>query len=140
MGRPLNKRYLGKFEGPEKTGIRVWACDYDGTMSICYITAQKGSSAYDVVDSNDKIFRVKLVDKKFNDMSLQPGEGVVKGVLSDEIEYVDDEIENVSEPAYDAAISIARVYNRTCRDFEGNRYKWQLAELENRDTLVLFEM
>lgn len=130
MGRPLNKRYLGNFEGPDKTGIRVWACDHESVRSICYITAQKGSNAYDVIDQNNKTFRIRLVDKEFNGMDLQPGEGVVKGVFSDDIEYV-------SDSSFDNAISIARIYNRTCRDFEGKRYTWKLAELDDRDTLVL---
>lgn len=133
MGRPLNQRFTGEFQGDD-TGVRVYARNPNTeTQEICFISLQKGASSYNVIDSEGRTFKVKLVDKEFGD-TLDPGEGVVKGLVlgvdAADPDSGDDEL-------YSDAISISKIYNRTCRDFGGNRYDWRLAEAGDRDVIIL---
>ena len=133
MGRPLNKRFTGEFKG-EDTGIRVYAHNPNtSTEEICFIDLQKGSTSYNVIDSEGRTFRVKLVDKEFQG-SLEKGEGVVKGLV---LGMGADDPDSGDNEDYSDAISIKKLYNRTCRDFEGNRYDWRLAEAGDRDVIIL---
>ena len=136
MGRPLNKRFTGEFAG-ENTGIRVYAHNPNkegaNKEEICFIDLQKGSTSYNVIDSEGRTFRVKLVEKEFQG-SLEPGEGVVKGLILGMDAADPDSGDNED---YSDAISIKKLYNRTCRDFDGNRYDWRLAEAGDRDVIIL---
>lgn len=133
MGRPLNKRFTGEFKG-EDTGIRVYARNPNtNTEEICFIDLQKGSTSYNVIDSEGRKFRVKLVDKEFQG-TLAAGEGVVKGLI---LGMDADDPDSGDNEDYSDAISIKKIYNRTCRDFLGNRYDWRLAEAGDRDVIIL---
>jgi hypothetical protein len=136
MGRPLNKRFTGEFSS-SNTGIRVWAYNPNTSAEeICYIKLQKGATSYNVIDSENRVFKVKLVDKQWEG-GLALGEGVVKGLVlgmnAADPDSGDDE-------TYSDSISIKKLYNRTCRAFDGKRYDWRLAEAGNRDVIILEQL
>lgn len=84
----------------------------DGTSDI-YIVKQKGARRFKVVHLEDGDTAVcKLVDKSFNDSTLVlAGEMVIIGYKTD-----------------GQAVRLRKLNNRTCSDFNGNRYKWSLSD------------
>lgn len=84
----------------------------DGASDI-YIVKQKGARRFKVVHLEDGDTAVcKLVDKSFNDSTLVlAGEMVIIGYKTD-----------------GQAVRLRKLNNRTCSDFNGNRYKWSLSD------------
>ncbi len=131
MGRPINKRYFGPLatandplNAPENdTKFNITANVKVGTNTVSengYILAQRSTRKFLVNDTDDGTKRTQggagtgnvavctLVDKApgslaANEMSIQ---GYIAGTGGNQVR-------------------IAKLYNRTCRDFDNNRYIWE---------------
>ena len=92
----------------------------DATADV-YIVKQKGARRFKVVHLEDGETAVcKLVDKSFNDSTLVlAGEMVIIGYLNG------------------ASIRLRKLNNRTCADFNGNRYKWALSDDSTTSVITL---
>jgi hypothetical protein len=95
----------------------------DGVSDV-YIVKQKGARRFKVVHLEDGDTAVcKLVDKSFNDSTLVlAGEMVIVG-------YV-----NVNNGP---TVRLRKLNNRTCSDFNGNRYKWSLSDDSTTSIILL---
>lgn len=141
MGRPLNKRYFGPLAtandplnapiNDEKFNITINA--KVGTNSFSetgYILAQRSTNKFLVNDTKDGTKRsiggsgtgnvgvCTLVDKSSDQ-------------LGDNEMSIQGHLENSSG----TQVRIAKLYNRTCRDFNDNRYKWRT---EDDSTATIF--
>ena len=83
----------------------------DSTPDV-YIVKQKGARRFKVAHLEDgDTYVCKLVDKSYNDSSaVVAGEMVIVGYLNGQ------------------AVRLRKLNNRTCADFNGNRYKWALSD------------
>jgi len=124
MGRPVNKRYFGAVvdgtaDGNFSVNVKVGAATASPTGVILN---QRSTNKFKVDDAaagsgNEGI--CTLVDKALadlgnNEMSLL---GYVAGAGD--------------------AIRIKKIYNRTCRDFSNNRYKWTITDDSTQNIMVL---
>jgi len=141
MGRPINKRYFGPLadandplNAPKNdTKFNITANVKVGTNTVSetgYILAQRSTSKFLVNDTKDGTKRTlsgtgtgnvgvcTLVDKPANtlannEMSIQAN---IAGSDGNQVR-------------------IAKLYNRTCRDFDNNRYTW---ETQDDSTATIF--
>jgi hypothetical protein len=141
MGRPINKRYFGPLadandplNAPKNdTKFNIAANVKVGTNTVSeagYILAQRSTRKFLVNDTKDGTKRTlsgtgtgnvgvcTLVDKPSNtlannEMSIQ---GYIAGSDGNQVR-------------------IAKIYNRTCRDFANNRYTW---ETQDDSTATIF--
>ena len=109
MGRPVNKRYFGSPSTGATPGdnIRITAKLTGESVGDGFIVKQKGTKKFQVtVGSTTQICTV--VNKAAGD--LADGEMTLSGFTSS------------------TTVRIAKLYNRTARDFSGNRYKWSVVD------------
>jgi hypothetical protein len=135
MGRPVNKRYFGLLaDGTNFTvNVQVGA---NAESEEGYIVRQRSESKFIVNDkktgtnknigdteagnSQGNVGLVTLVDKAAgsldaNEMSLQ---GTLAGSDGNQVR-------------------IKKLYNRTCRDFNNNRYTWEIQDDSTESIMVL---
>ena len=142
MGRPVNKRYFGLLaDGTNFTvNVQVGANaeseegyilrqrsenkflvndKKDGTNStVAEATADAAANGGSTTEGNVSI--CTLVDKASgalgaNEMSLQ---GTIAGTTGDQVR-------------------IKKLYNRTCRDFDNNRYTWEIQDDSTESIMIL---
>jgi hypothetical protein len=141
MGRPINKRYFGPLADADDplnapkndTKFNITANVKVGTNTTSetgYILAQRSTSKFLVNDTKDGTKRTlsgagtgnvgvcTLVDKPAN--TLANNEMSIQGYLAG---------------SAGTQIRIAKLYNRTCRDFANNRYTW---ETQDDSTATIF--
>jgi hypothetical protein len=108
--------------------IPVDAAGFDTKIQISeestpdvYIVKQKGARRFKVQHLEDGDTKVcKLVDKSYNDSSaILAGEMVIIGYLNGQ------------------AVRLRKLNNRTCADFNGNRYKWSLSDDSTTSVITL---
>ena len=141
MGRPINKRYFGPLadandplNAPKNdTKFNIAANVKVGTNAVSeagYILAQRSTRKFLVNDTKDGTKRTlggtgngnvgvcTLVDKPSN--TLANNEMSIQGYLAG---------------SNGTQVRIAKIYNRTCRDFANNRYTW---ETQDDSTATIF--
>lgn len=141
MGRPLNKKWFGfladaddsRFAPKNDTFYNITVNVKVGSASTSqtgYILRQRSSSKFLVNDTKTGTKKTPsgtgtgnvgvctLVDKA--DGSLAANEMSISGQLSD-----------------GSQIYIKKFYNRTCRDFNNNRYTWEIQDDSTATLLVL---
>ena len=121
MGRPVNKRYFGLLD--------------DGTNIT--INCKVGANA---ASDQGMIIKQRSVNKfKVDDSKLGSGnEGVCTLVNKAVSALLDNEMSIdgvIAGGTTSGGIRIKKLYNRTCRDFNNNRYKWAV---QNDSTVSLF--
>ena len=121
MGRPINKRFFGVLA--------------DGTNIT--INCKVGGNA---ASDQGMIIKQRTVNKfRVDDSKLGTGnEGVCKLVNKAVGALLDDEmsIDGVIAGGLQG-IKIKKLYNRTCRDFNNNRYQWVVQNDSTVSLLVL---
>lgn len=140
MGRPVNKKYFGPLAAADdannkpnndvKFNIAV-NCQVgsNAESESGYILRQRSSTKFLVNDTADGTKRTpsgtgtgnvgvcKLVDKEAG--SLDANEMSINAVLGG------------------STVRIAKLYNRTCRDFANNRYTWEVQDDSTATIIVL---
>jgi hypothetical protein len=129
MGRPINKRYFGLLD--DGTNITINCQVASNTESATgYIIRQRSSNKFLVNDLKNgtkttpsgsgtgNVGVCTLVDKA--DGALDANEMSIMGYVT-----------NGSQ------VRIKKLYNRTCRDFSNNRYKWVVQNDSTASLLVL---
>ena len=121
MGRPVNKRYFGLLD--------------DGTNIT--INCKVGGNA---ASDQGMIIKQRSVNKfKVDDSKLGSGnEGVCTLVNKAVSALLDNEMSIdavIAGGTTSGGIRIKKLYNRTCRDFSNNKYKWAVS---NDSTASLF--
>lgn len=93
----------------------------EDAIADVYIVKQKGARRFKVQHLEDgDTYVCKLVNKSFNDSSaVLAGEMVVIGYLNGQ------------------AVRLSKLNNRTCADFNGNRYKWALSDDSTTSVITL---
>ena len=124
MGRPINKRYFGTTSGAvgtEGNNITINCQVGSNAESVQgIILSQRSVRTFKVDDAADGSGNegiCTLVDKAAgalgaNEMSIV---GFVNGT----------------------SVRIAKLYNRTCRDFNNNRYQWTVTDDSSANYIVL---
>lgn len=124
----ITKRKFGVLGNDTYPHIPVEAAGFAGKNQITedaitdvYIVKQKSARRFKVVHLEDGDTAVcKLVDKSYNDSSsIVAGEMVVVGYLNGQ------------------AITLRKINNRTCADFNGNRYKYTLTDDSSTTLMIL---
>lgn len=133
MGRPLNKKWFGWLDDADDSTLAPKNDTfYNITINVQVgsnsesdsglILSQKSSTKFRVNDAKDRSGNegiCKLVDKASgslaaNEMSIQ---AVVAGTAGTQVR-------------------IKKLYNRTCRDFNNNRYTWEIQE-DSTETIMV---
>jgi hypothetical protein len=126
MGRPVNKRYFGTtvVDGTARTGEENFSVTVKvGTNAVSaegIIVRQRSSRKFlvnDLADGTGNIGVCILVDKVTPDNNEMILEGVITGSGD--------------------RVNVARIYNRTCRDYDGNRYTWEIQDDSSTNIMVL---
>ena len=119
MGRPINKRFFGTLA--------------DGTnITINCKVGGNAASAQGMIINQRSVNKFRVDDSKLG----TGNEGVCTlvnkavGALLDNEMSIDGVIAGGSQ-----GIKIKKLYNRTCRDFNNNKYKWAV---QNDSTVSLF--
>ena len=124
MGRPINKRYFGLTSGSAGTeGNNITInCQVGSNAESAQgiILAQRSVRTFKVNDAangtgNEGI--CTLVDAAAG--SLGANEMSIVGFVNG------------------TSVRIAKLYNRTCRDFNNNRYKWEVTDDSSANYIVL---
>ena len=127
MGRPINKRYFGTLNDqdgstlPQGDSAYNFTCAADvgnGVVEQAYIMNQRSDNKFTCADGTSSLV-CTLVDKAAG--SLAEGEMRILG-------YVGSSGDGVT---------IKKLYNRTCRDFNNTRYTWELQDDSTETLLVL---
>ncbi len=120
MGRPINKRYFGALD--DGTNITINCQVGSNTESQLGIILQQRSSnkfkVNDAADGSGNTGICTLVDKA--DGSLGANEMSIVGYVTG-----------------GAQVRIKKLYNRTCRDFNNVRYKWEVQNDSTASLIVL---
>jgi len=128
MGRPINKRYLGKTGSGPTTGLTA-----DGNFTAIVkvgdnavsetgiIISQRSETMFvvnDAADGSGNQGSCRLVDKG------TPGENemVINGVVDSQ------------------TVNIRKLQNRTVIDFENNVYTWEISDDSTANVLVLTQI
>lgn len=133
MGRPLNKRYFGWLDDPDDSTLKpLNDTFYNLTINVQVgsnpesetglILSQKSTNKFRVNDAKDRTGNegiCTLVDKAAG--SLGANEMSIYGYVS-----------GTGTP-----VRIKKLYNRTVRDFDDNRYTWEIQEDSTATILVL---
>ena len=110
MGRPVNKRNFGTVAGATDNFTVIADVGTGGIVENAYILSQRATNRFNIqAGANAGI--CTLVDKS-DVNTLGNNEMVIKG-------YVNGSGDGVT---------IKKLYNRTCRDFNNNRYTWSIAD------------
>lgn len=112
MGRPINKRFLGALA--DGTNITI-NCKV-GSNSVTdqgAILSQRSESKFNVDD----------------DKTLGGNTGICTLVAKDPGNLAANEMSiNGNVVATGASVFVTKLHNRTCRDSNGNRYKWSIED------------
>ena len=133
MGRPLNKKWFGWLDDPDDSTLKpLNDTFYNLTINVQVganaesetglILSQKSTRKFRVNDAKDRTGNegiCTLVDKAAG--SLAANEMSIYGYVS----------------GTGAPVRIKKLYNRTCRDFDNNRYTWEIQEDSTATILVL---
>jgi hypothetical protein len=143
MGRPLNKRWFGRladaddsrFAPKNDTFFNITISAKVGTndeSSAAYILRQRSTTKFLVNDlktgtntdlgdstAQGSVGICKLVDKAAG--TLAANEMIIEGFVAGAGE----------------AVRVKKLYNRTCRDFDNNRYTWEIQDDSTVTILVL---
>ena len=120
MGRPINKKYFGEIASGTAIRVNAHVAGGAGAGETAYILKQRATNKFVVetvatygspAEAASGI--VKMVDKA--EASLAEGEMVIFGYTA-------------GDTGTGTAVRIAKLYNRTCRDFNNNRYKWVVVD------------
>ena len=127
MGRPLNKRYFGTLndqdgstlpQGDAAYNFTVAADVGNGVVEQAYIMNQRSETKFTCADGTDSLV-CTLVDKAATD--LDEGEMRILGYVAGDGD----------------GVTIRKLQNRTCFDFNNNRYTWELQDDSTETLLVL---
>ena len=145
MGRPVNKKWFGPLADADdpnnkpnndvKFNIAV-NCQIGSNAESAsgYIIRQRSSTKFLVNDTKDGTKKTpsgsgtgnvgvcKLVDKAAG--GLAANEMSIEGLV-----FAPDSTTTV--------VRISKLYNRTCRDFSNNRYKWEVQDDSTSTVIVL---
>jgi hypothetical protein len=124
MGRPVNKRFFGSFEGTNR-GIKLSARK-DNVSRDSFILLQKGTAKYNVKNETDGVFRVRLVNEitAANQAKMVGFEAL--SIDSEGVYTVDN-----------TEIPIRKLTARRATAFNGTVYKWELVDDDSNDYIVL---
>lgn len=140
MGRPVNKKYFGPLAAADDAGNKpnndvkfniAVNCQVgsNGESTSGYIIRQRSATKFLVNDTADGTKRTpsgtgtgnvgvcRLVDKA--DGTLDANEMSINAIAN-------------GQP-----VRIAKLYNRTCRDFNNNRYTWEVQDDSTATIIVL---
>jgi len=129
MGRPINKRYLGRTGSDPTTGIeneeRLTAIVKVGAnlfASDGIVLSQRSETRFRVNDNPDGSGNTGIC-LLVNKPEPAANEMVLYGYL---VADADDR----TDP-----INIRKMYNRTCTDFANNRYTWTIEDVTTQETV-----
>jgi len=119
VGRPLNKKSLGGFDN---IAIPVRFCNSEGLTVYGTLVGQLSNTKFKCSETRDtdNFISCSLVNKTEN---LLEGECALIGITPD--------LEQVT---------IAKIFNRTAHDFEGNRYTWESQDDSTESILILIKI
>jgi hypothetical protein len=118
MGRPVNKRKFGALADGTNIAINCQVGS-NAESTVGYIISQRSTNKFRVNDGSDNIGICTLVNKA--DGSLAANEMSIQGYIAGDGDQV----------------RIKKLYNRTCRDFDNNRYKYTVENDSTSSQLVL---
>jgi len=124
MGRPINKRYFGLTSGSAGTE--------GNNITINCQVGSNAESAQGIILAQRSVRTFKV-----NDAANGTGnEGICTLVDAAAGSLGANEMSIVGFVG-GTSVRIAKLYNRTCRDFNNNRYKWEVTDDSSANYIVL---
>ena len=134
MGRPLNKRWFGWLDDADDSTLAP-KNDTFYNLTINVQVAANGESEQGLILSQKSTNKFRVNDSKLRDGN----EGVctlvdkAAGALGANEMSINGTIAGTGGDQ----VRIKKLYNRTCRDFNNNRYTWEVQEDSTVTLLVL---
>lgn len=133
MGRPLNKRWFGWLDDADDSTL----APKNDTFYNITINVQVGSNS----ESEEGLILSQKSSTKFrvNDAKDRSGnEGVCTLVnkAAGSLAANEMSIQAVVAGTAGTQVRIKKLYNRTCRDFDNNRYTWEIQE-DSTETIMV---
>lgn len=141
MGRPLNKRWFGRLADADDTRF----APLNDTFYNLTINVQVGSNsetATGLILRQKSSNKFLVNDLKDGTKTTPSGSGTGNVGVCTLVDKADgtlgtDEMSIVGEVSTGGRVRIKKLYNRTCRDFNNNRYTWTIQDDSTATLLVL---
>lgn len=129
MGRPLNKRYFGPLDDGTNITINCQVGS-NSESQTGYIIRQRSTNKFLVNDTKDGT-------KQSTSGSGTGNVGVCTLVDKADGDLGANEMSIVGYVSSGSQVRIKKFYNRTCRDFNNVRYKWEVQNDSTASLIVL---
>ena len=141
MGRPINKRNFGRLANAADTALMPYS-DSLFNIKINVQVASNAESAAGYILRQRSANKFLVNDLKTGTKKTPSGSGTGNVGVCTLVNGVAGSL-NANEMTIQGRlpsgtyINIKKFYNRTCRDFSNNRYKWSVADDSTETTLNL---
>jgi hypothetical protein len=128
MGRPVNSKYFGTTAfGGDETG--------EGNFSVNVKLPSRSATSLGIILRQRTVNKFKVDDQPAGDGT----EGICTLVDKDVDSLADNEmsIDAVKAGSTGDQVRIKKLYNRTCRDFNNNRYTWVIQDDSTSNVMVV---
>jgi hypothetical protein len=151
MGRPLNKRYFGKLADADGGTMPQGDSFYNLTINVQVGTNSESATGYilrqrsvnkflvnDKKDGDNASVADAVADAAANGGNTTEGNvGVCTLVDKADGALGANEMSIMGQLSDGSQIRIKKFYNRTCRDFNDNKYTWEIQDDSTTTLLVL---
>ena len=151
MGRPLNKRYFGKLAATDGGTMPQGDSFYNLTINVQVGTNSESATGYilrqrsvnkflvnDKKDGDNESVADAVADAAANGGNTTEGNvGVCTLVDKADGALGANEMSIMGQLSDGSQIRIKKFYNRTCRDFNDNKYTWEIQDDSTTTLLVL---
>jgi hypothetical protein len=144
MGRPINKRYFGFPADPNDTRFApLNDTFYNLTINVQVGSNTETQTGYILRQRSTNSFLVN--DLKTGTKTTPNGTGTGNVGVCTLVDKADgsldaNEMSIMGQKANGEQVRIKKLYNRTCRDFNNNRYTWEIQDDSTTTLLVLTEI
>lgn len=141
MGRPINKRNFGRLPDAADTGLMPYSDSlYNIKINVQVASNAESAAGYILRQRSSNKFLVndlKTGTKRSTAGSGTGNVGVCTLVDGTPGSLSANEMTIQGRKSDGQYVNIKKFYNRTCRDFSNNRYKWSVSDDSTETTLQL---
>ena len=146
MGRPINKRYFGLLANADDTRFApLNDTFYNLTINVQVASNAETTSGYIIKQRSTNKFLVN--DLKTGTKLTPSGSGTGNVSICTLVDKAagslgadEMSINGIIAGGGGTQVRIKKFYNRTCRDFNNNRYKWEIQDDSSVTQLILTPM
>jgi len=135
MGRPVNKRYFGLLADGTNFTVNVQVGS-NSESEEGYIISQRSETKFLVNDKKTGT-NVNLGDTEAGNSQGNVGVCTLVDKASGALGANEMSLQGTIAGGGGNQVRIKKLYNRTCRDFDNNRYTWEIQDDSTESIMVL---